>query len=183
MRRYHDPSSQLNWLTGLLAAAVLILMVGCDSEGDNGPRPSDLEGAYTFDRFAFTVAGVDNFDLLADTLAAAPRLEFFGGNARVTLVYRLEGQTANSQIAGSFTTRSNSVTVDFSNAVEEDLRELLLPPTVRLDILNNREQLRADQRVEDVNLRDYAPGRYGGLTQNVNGTLELRLSRIDASDS
>lgn len=169
-------------LSGLLIA-VLLLIVGCDSGGDNGPQPSDLEGAYTFDQFAFTVAGVDNFDLLADTLASAPRMEFFGGNARVTLVYRLEGSPASSQIAGSFTTRSNSVTVDFSNAVEEDRRDLLLPPTVRFEILDNRTQLRADQRVEEVDLRDYAPGRYGGLTQNVNGTLRMHLTRVDTSGS
>lgn len=169
-------------LSGVLAAALLFL-VGCDSGGDNGPRPSDLEGAYQFERFEFTVAGVNDFDLLADTLATPPRMEFFGGNARVTLVYRLEGSSASSQIAGSFTTRSNSVTVDFSSAVEEDRRELLLPPTVRFEILNNRTQLQADQRVEDVNLRDYSPGRYGGLTQNVNGTLRLRLTRIDTTNS
>jgi hypothetical protein len=178
-----DTSHYWSRRLGGLLTAVLLLLVGCDSGGDNGPQPSDLEGAYTFDRFAFTVAGVDDFDLLADTLAAPPRMEFFGGNARVTLVYRLEGRSASSQIAGSFTTRSNSVTVDFSSAVEEDRRELLLPPTVRFEILNNRTQLRADQRVEDVNLRDYAPDRYGGLTQNVNGTLELRLTRVDTSGS
>lgn len=157
----------------------LFILSSCDGNGDNGPQPSDLEGEYIFDQFAFTVQGVDDFNVLEDTLAAPPRLEFFGGNARVTLIYRMEGSPASSQVAGSFTARNNTLTVDFSNAVEEDLRELLLPPTVRFDIQNNRTRLSADQRVEDVDLREYAPGRYGGLTQNVNGTLVLRLTRTD----
>jgi len=41
--------------------------------------------------------------------------------------------------------------------------------------------LQADQEYRDVNLREYAPERYAGLTQNVNGTLQLRLERLASS--
>lgn len=158
-----------------------LVLVGCGSD-DTGPAPSDLEGTYVFDRFEFTVQGVDNFDVLNDTLVTSersPRLEFFGGNARVNLVYRMEGSPGSSVIDGQFTTRrNNQVTIDFSQANAEDREQLLLPEVVRFDIIDGRIRLSASQRRENVDLRSYSPDRYDGLTQPVNGTLELRLNRI-----
>ena len=166
-------------LLGLLVCG--LVLVGCGSD-DTGPAPSDLEGTYVFDRFEFTVQGVDNFNVLSDTLVTSdrsPRLEFFGGNARVNLVYRMEGSPGSSVIDGQFTTRrSNQVTIDFSQASPEDRQQLLLPEVIRFDILDGRIRLSASQRRENVDLRSYSPDRYDGLTQPVNGTLELRLNRI-----
>lgn len=162
----------------LLGVAVL---VACDSD-ESGPPPSDLEGTYVFTRFEFIVSGVDNFDVLADTLqntSNSPRMEFFGGNATVNLVYRIEGSPGSSLLAGRFTTGEDRVTVDFSEAPEDDRFQLLLPPVVRFEMMDENERLVADQEVRDVNLRQYSPGRYGGLTQNVNGTLRLRLERME----
>ncbi len=162
-----------------LFLAALFVLAACDSNG-GGPPPSDLEGTYQFTRFEFVVAGVDDFDLLADTLVAtdtSPRMEFFGGNATATLVYRVEDSPGTSFLPGKFTTGSDRVTVDFSQADEKDRFQLLLPPVVRFQILDDSLALEADQRIEDVNLRRYAPDRYDGLTQNVNGTLHLRLNR------
>jgi len=156
-------------------------LVGCDSNSSNTP-PSDLEGAFAFTQFELTVSGVNNFDLLEDTLQTSsnsPRMEFFGGNATSNLVYRIEGDDGSSVLAGQFTTDGGRLTVDFSRAREEDRFQLLLPTTVRFQIENDNTELVANQEVRDVNLRDYAPGRYGGLTQPVNGTLRLRLERID----
>ncbi len=167
------------------AGIVVALIVGgtivsaCDGGGE-GPPPSDLEGTYVFTRFEFTVQGVDNFDLLADTLVQSqnsPRMEFFGGNATANLVYRIENSDGSSFIPGQFSTRPDRVTVDFSQASEEDRFQLLLPTVVRFQLQNDRSVLVAEQSVDDVNLREYAPGRYGGLSQNVNGTLRLRLER------
>jgi len=166
----------------LLIALVLGTgLVGCDSNGTNTP-PSDLEGTFVFTQFELTVSGVNNFNLLDDTLRTSensPRMEFFGSNATANLIYRVEGDDGSSVLAGQFTTDGSRLTVDFGRAREEDRFQLLLPPTVRFQIENENTELVANQEVRDVNLRDYAPGRYGGLTQNVNGTLRLRLERID----
>lgn len=156
-------------------------VVGCDST-DPGPPPSDLEGSFVFSRFEFTVSGVNNFDLLADTLQSlenSPRMEFFGGNATANLVYRIEGDEGSSLLSGRFTTSGNRLTVDFSESRESDRFQLLLPPVVRFQIENDNTELVANQEVRDVNLREFAPNRYGGLTQNVNGTLRLRLERVN----
>ena len=138
-----------------------LVLVGCGSS-DSGPDPSDLEGTYVFERFEFTVRGVDNFDVLNDTLVTterSPRLEFFGGNARVNLVYRMEGSSGSSVIDGQFTTRrNNEVTIDFSQASPEDREQLLLPEVIRFDILDGRVRLSASQRREGVDLASYSPG-------------------------
>ena len=165
-------------VSGLLLALSLALLAGSDS---NGPAPSDLEGTYTFDRFEFVSLGVDNFDVLADTLVTSdrsPRMEFFGGNATANLVYRVEGSDGSSQLSGRFSTSPNTVTVDFSEAPAEERREVLLPDIVRFEIVDGGLRLRADQERSEVDLSGYAPGRYGGLTQPVDGTLVLRLNRI-----
>jgi len=165
---------------GIVLAVSLLLLAGCGDD-NNGPAPSDLEGTYTFNRFEFTVQGVDNFDILADTLVTSdrsPRLEFFGGNATVNLVYRMEGSDGSSQISGQFSTRRNEVRIDFSQVNEENRRELLLPELIRFDIIDGGLRLNANQPRSSVNLRDYAPERYSGLTQPVDGTLVLRLNRI-----
>jgi len=169
-------------LVGTLLCLV-ISVVGCDGGGE-GPPPSDLEGTYVFTRFELTVQGVDDFDLLADTLTTSensPRIEFFGGNATANLVYRLEGSSGSSFLAGRFSTGQNRVTVDYSGASEEDRFQLLLPPVVRFRLMEDNAILTADQEVQDVNLRAYSEDRYGGLTQNVNGTLQLRLERQPAA--
>ncbi len=160
--------------------AIGLALAACDSDG-GGPPPSDLEGTYVFNRFELTVRGVDNFDLLADTLVTAsntPRMEFFGGNATANLIFRVEGSPGSSLLSGRFTTSRDRVTVDFSNATEEDRFQLLLPQVVRFQTQNNSRRLVADQEVRGVDLRRYSEGRYGGLTQNVNGTLRLELERV-----
>ncbi len=166
---------------GLLFVLSFALLAGCGSD-DNGPAPSDLEGTYTFDRFEFAVQGVNNFNILADTLVTSdrsPRMEFFGGDATVNLVYRIEGSDGSSTVSGQFSTRrNNEVLVDFSREDEESRRELLLPEIIRFDIIDGGLRLSADQERNEVDLRGYAPGRYAGLTQPVNGTLVLRLNRI-----
>lgn len=169
----------------ILLALVVLSVTACDSGGEGIP-PSDLEGTYVFERFDFTVRGVDDFSVLQDTLEASersPRLEFFGGNARVNLVYRLEGSAASSVISGSFSTRRDRVTIDISEVPRETRFQLLLPTVLRLELEDDRDTLRASQPVEGVELSRYAPGRYGGLTQPVNGTLQLRLVRIDEDTS
>ena len=167
--------------TGALLMLSLVLFAGCGSD-DNGPAPSDLEGTYTFQRFEFVSQGVDNFDILADTLVTSdqsPRLEFFGGDATVNLVYRVEGGAGSSTVSGQFSTRrNNEVLVDFSQEDEGSRRDLLLPEIIRFDIIDGGLRLSADQNREAVDLRGYAPGRYAGLTQPVNGTLVMRLNRI-----
>jgi len=176
-----------SFLRGRFPVALLLFVVlglgviGCDSNDPDTPA-SDLEGSFVFTRFELTVSGVNNFDLLEDTLRTtsnSPRMEFFGGNATANLIYRVEGTQGSSLLAGQFTTSGERLTIDFSGAREEDRFQLLLPPTVRLQIQNDNTELVANQEVRDVNLRDFAPGRYGGLTQNVNGTLRLRLERVD----
>jgi hypothetical protein len=160
-------------------------LTACDS-GGSGIPPSDLEGTYVFEQFEFTVRGVDDFNVLQDTLIASersPRLEFFGGNARVNLVYRLEGSTASSLISGSFSTRRDRVTIDISEVASDTRFELLLPTVLQLQLVNDRDTLRANQTVEEVELSRYAPGRYGGLTQPVNGTLQLRLVRVESGET
>lgn len=177
----------LKWIDVLRAVGVLGLvvglgLVGCDSS-NGGPPPSELEGTYLINRMEFTVSGVDDFDILADTLESSsnsPRMEFFGGNATVNLVYRLEGSSGSSLLAGQFTTGNDRVTLDFSNEGEESRFEVLLPAVVRLERRNNGDLLVANQEVRDVNLRKYAPGRYGGLTQNVNGTLRMTMERTQS---
>jgi hypothetical protein len=167
-------------LVVLFALVLSLGLTGCDSE-DPGPPPSDLEGSFVFTRFELTVSGVKDFSLLDDTLRTSsdsPRMEFFGGNATANLVYQVEGDEGSSLLAGQFTTSGNRLTVDFSEAREEDRFQLLLPPVVRFQIEEENSVLVANQEVQDVNLREYAPGRYGGLTQNVNGTLRLRLERV-----
>ena len=166
--------------SGLLLILSLALLTGCGSDS-NGPAPSDLEGTYTFDRFEFTWQGGDNFNVLSDTLVTSdrsPRMEFFGGNATVNLVYRVEGSDGSSQLSGRFSTSSGAVTVDFSEEPVQERREILLPEIVRFEIINGGLQLRADQERSGVDLSGYAPGRYDGLTQPVNGTLVLRMGRI-----
>ncbi len=161
--------------------ASLLLLTGCGGDGGTGPAPSDLEGTYTFDQFEFAWQGGDNFDILGDTLVTSdrsPRVEFFGGNATVNLVYRMEGSDGSSQISGQFSTQPNRVTVDFSQVAEENRRELLLPELIRFDIMDGGLRLNADQDRSSVDLRGYAPERYAGLTQPVNGTVVLRLNRI-----
>lgn len=174
------PRGAVRWV-GIVVALVVgsTIVSACDGGGE-GPPPSDLEGTYVFTRFELTVQGVDNFDLLADTLETAsnsPRMEFFGGNATANLVYRVENSDGSSFIPGQFSTRPDRVTVDFSQASEADRFQLLLPTVVRFQMQDDRATLVAEQQVNDVNLREYAPGRYGGLSQNVNGTLRLRLER------
>lgn len=163
-------------LLALGACILLALLPACDS-GDDGPPPSDLEGTYTVSRFYLRVSGVNDFDLLADTLAAQPRLEFFGGNARANLVFRLEGTSGSSFLAARFSTGENRVTVDFSDEPADARFQLLLPEIVNFQLQNGTDELVANQEVQGVDLGRYAPGRYGGLTQPVNGTLELRLAR------
>ena len=174
-------SSARSLLTSsILFILSVVLLAGCGSD-DNGPAPSDLEGTYTFDRFEFVSQGVDNFDVLADTLVTSdrsPRMEFFGGNATVNLVYRVEGSDGSSQLSGRFSTSSNAVTVDFSEEPVEERRQVLLPDIIRFEILDAGLRLRADQERSNVDLNGYAPGRYGGLTQPVDGTLVLRMGRI-----
>jgi len=168
---------------GLVGIVFGLGLVACDSNG-GGPPPSDLEGTYVFEELRFTVQGVDNFNILQDTLVTdtsdvnAPRMEFFGGDATVDLIYLLEGRNGRSRIPGQFSTGSGRVTVDFSEAGEDDRFEILLPAVVRLERQDGGDRLVADQEVRDVDLRDYSPGRYGGLTQPVNGTLRMELERI-----
>lgn len=168
---------------GLFAVVFGLGLVACDSNG-GGPPPSDLEGTYVFEELRFTVQGVDNFNILQDTLVtdtsdmSSPRMEFFGGDATVDLIYLLEGREGRSRIPGRFTTGDGRVTADFSEADEEDRFEILLPQVLRLQRQEGGDRLVADQEVRGVNLRDYSPGRYGGLTQPVNGTLRIELERI-----
>jgi hypothetical protein len=179
MKRLLTPSSAL---LGLLLGLAVIL-IGCDGSGE-GPPPSDLEGTYVFTRFEFTVQGVDNFDVLADTLTTSensPRIEFFGGNATANLVYRLEGSSGSSFLAGRFSTGQDRVTIDYSDASQQDRFQLLLPSVVRFRLLEDNTILEASQVVQDVDLHAYSEDRYGGLTQNVNGTLQLRLERQSAA--
>lgn len=176
----HNTLKVARWI-GVVATLLVgaTLISACDGGGE-GPPPSDLEGTYVFTRFEFTVQGVNNFDVLADTLVSSqnsPRMEFFGGNATANLVYRVENSDGSSFIPGQFATGPNRVTVDFSQASADDRFQLLLPAVVRFQLQDDRSTLVADQPVDDVNLRRYAPGRYGGLSQNVNGTLRLRLER------
>lgn len=172
-----------NWCLGIIALVLSFGLVACDSNG-GGPPPSDLEGTYEIQEMRFTVSGVNNFNILADTLVASdgpppsPRMEFFGGNATVNLIYRLEGTAGSSLLSGQFSTREGRITADFSNASEESRFEVLLPPVVRLQRENDGARLLVNQEVRDVNLRAYSPGRYGGLTQNVNGTLRMELERV-----
>ena len=179
MRQSVTPlSTFLSILLGLV-----IVVMGCDGGGE-GPPPSDLEGTYVFTRFEFTVRGVDNFNLMTDTLTTSensPRIEFFGGNATANLVYRLEGSSGSSFLAGRFNTGQDRVTIDFSGASEQDRFQLLLPSVVRFRLLEDNTILEASQAVQDVDLRAYSEDRYGGLTQNVNGTLQLRLERQPTS--
>lgn len=168
---------------GVLGIVFGLGLVACDSNG-GGPPPSDLEGTYVFQELRFTVQGVDNFNILRDTLVtdtsdiSSPRMEFFGGDATVDLIYLLEGRDGRSRIPGRFTTSEGRVTVDFSEADKEDRFEILLPQVIRLQRQEGGDRLVADQEVRGVNLRDYSPGRYGGLTQPVNGTLRMELERI-----
>jgi hypothetical protein len=163
-------------LLALGACICLAFFPACDSSED-GPPPSDLEGTYTASRFYFRVAGVNDFDLLADTLATPPRLEFFGGNARANLVFRLEGSGGSSFLAARFSTGENRVTVDFSDEPADARFQLLLPEVVNFQLQSGTDELVTNQEVEEVDLARYAPERYGGLTQPVNGTLEIRLAR------
>lgn len=178
---YSSSGARLGSSSLLLGLLLLALgLSGCDSNG-GGPPPSDLEGSYVFTRLEFVSAGVDNFNLLADTLVTAsnsPRIEFFGGNATANLVYRLEGDDGSSLLSGQFSTGQNRVTIDLSNVSEQNRFELLLPRIIQLQLSEQNTRLTKDLPVRDVNLRKYAPGRYGGLTQNVNGTLHMRLERI-----
>jgi len=177
---------QAPWSNGLsVAVVVLVLGLGlaaCDSDG--GPPPSDLDGMYVIKEMRFTVSGVNNFDILQDTLVAdttgpsAPRMEFFGEDATVNLIYRLEGSDGRSSIAGEFSTGNNRVNVDFSDVSEERRFGGMVPQTFRMQRRNDGNLLEADQQVRGVDLRDYSPGRYGGLTQPVDGTLRLRLERV-----
>ena len=168
---------------GLIGVVLCLGLVACDSSG-GGPPPSDLEGSYVFEELRFTVAGVHNFNILEDTLvtdtinANAARMEFFGGDATVDLIYRLEGSDGRSRIPGRFSTGQGRVTVDFSEVSTEDRFEILLPQIVRLQLQDDRARLVANQEVRGVDLRDYSPGRYGGLTQPVNGTLRMELRRV-----
>lgn len=169
-----------------LGVVILVLAFGlaaCDSNG-GGPPPSDLEGTYEIQELRFTVSGVNNFNILTDTLTVSdalppsPRMEFFGGNATVNLIYRLEGSPGSSLLSGQFTTREGQVTADFSKVSEENRFEILLPAVVRLQREEGGARLVVNQDVRDVNLRDYSPDRYGGLTQNVNGTFRMELERV-----
>lgn len=165
---------------GLLVLAFGMGLVACDS-GNGGPPPSDLEGTYVINQLEFTVSGVNDFDILGDTLQTSsnsPRMEFFGGNATVNLVYRLEGSSGSSLLSGQFTTGNGRVTVDLSNENKKSRFELLLPSVVRFERQDNGNRLIANQEVRDVNLREYSPGRYEGLTQNVNGTLRVDMERV-----
>lgn len=171
-------------LLRLFGVACLVLgMAACDSNG-GGPPPSELEGTFVFEELRLTVQGVDNFNLLRDTLvtdtsdANSPRMEFFGGDATVDLIYLLEGRDGRSRIPGQFSTGRDRVTVDFSEASEESRFEILLPRVVRLQRQEDGTRLVANQEVREVDLRRYSPGRYGGLTQPVNGTLRMELERI-----
>ncbi len=180
-------SARSHWKDALRSLGVLLIvglgLMACDSNG-GGPPPSDLEGTYVVEELRFTVSGVDNFNILRDTLvtdtsgADAPRIEFFGGDAAVDLIYRLEGSDGRSRIPGQFTTGQGRITVDFSEASEEKRFEILLPPVVRLQRQENGGRLVANQEVRKVDLKKYSPSRYGGLTQKVNGTLQMELTRV-----
>jgi hypothetical protein len=167
---------------GVLLIAGLGLMA-CDSNG-GGPPPSDLDGAYRIEEMRFTVSGVNNFNILADTLVAdttgpnTPRIEFFGEDATAIMIFRLEGSDARSSISGAFSTAQGRVNVDFSSVSEENRFGGMLPPRLRLQLQNDASRLVANQDVQKVDLRDYSPGRYGGLTQPVNGTLRMELERL-----
>lgn len=178
-------SLRLRWADVLRSLGIIGLVVGlglvaCDSN-DGGPPPSDLEGTYLIEEMRFVVSGVDNFNIREDTLMVtenSPRMEFFGGNATVNLIYRLEGSDGSSLLSGQFTTSRNRVTADFSNVRQNDRFEILLPPVVRFQRENNGNRLVANQEVRDVDLKSYSSSRYGGLNQNVNGTLQMRLTRV-----
>src|SRR6056297_2887213 len=117
------------WVVGLVLLPLVLFLGACDS-GGGGTPPSDLEGTYVFTRFEFTVSGVNDFNLLADTIETSsnsPRMEFFGGNATANLIYRIEGSEGSSLLAGRFSTGGNRITVDFSEARSEDRFQLLLP--------------------------------------------------------
>ncbi|WP_022835994.1 hypothetical protein [Salisaeta longa] len=160
----------------VLCASVLFV-AGCD--GGGAGTSTNLEGTFTAQRFTFETTGtaIADFNLLADTLAAAPQMRFFSGNGAVFIDYRLEGQTGSFSIAGSFVRRDSRIIVDLSTVNSETLQDLLLPETLRLTLLADENTLTADQQVDNVELASYAPGRYGGLTQPVNGTLRLTFTR------
>jgi hypothetical protein len=69
------------------------------------------------------------------------------------------------------------VTVDFSDEPADARFQLLLPEVVNFQLQSGTDELVTNQEVQEVDLARYAPGRYGGLTQPVNGTLEIRLAR------
>lgn len=180
--------ARLSWVDVLRGVGIFGLVVGvglvaCDSNG-GGPPPSELEGTFVFEELRFTVRGVDNFDLIQDTLVtdtsdvSSPRMEFFGGDATVNLVYMLEGRNGRSRIPGQFSTGRGRVTVDFSESTKKKRFEILLPPVIRLQRQDDGTRLTAEREVRDVDLKAYSPGRYGGLTQPVNGTLRIELRRI-----
>mgnify|MGYP006270752881 CR=1 FL=1 len=158
----------------------LLVLAGCDSGGD-GPPPAELEGTYQVTRFELTVAGVDNFNLLADTLQSndpsLPRVEFLAGSATALLFFQLEGSAGRSVIEGGFSTGPGRVTVDLSNVSEDRRFQLLLPTVVQFSTEEDNTVLQANQEVREVDLNRYAPERYAGLTQPVNGTLAIRLVR------
>lgn len=177
-----------NWADVVRGVGMLVLVCGlglvaCDSSG-GGPPPSDLDGAYVIQEMRFTVSGVNNFNILTDTLVAdttgpnAPRIEFFGEDATAIMIYRLEGSEARSSISGAFSTGQGRVNVDFTNISEASRFGGMLPTRLRLQLENDRARLVANQEVQRVDLRDYSPGRYGGLTQPVNGTLRMELERV-----
>lgn len=169
-------------LPGLILIVISMGLLGCDSSTDPGPDPGDFEGTYVFEEFIFEIPGtaVRDLDFLEDVLVVSdntPRMEFFGRNASVDIVYQFED--GRSRVAGVYSVSGgNQVRLDFSGASESDLQELLLPATFSFDVSSGAVRLEAELERTNVNLAQLYPEFYEGLSPVERGILKMRLRRV-----
>jgi hypothetical protein len=171
-------------VTRFLLLLALVLLPACDS--DDGPSGSEVDGVYQATAFAFTPSArilpvVDVLDSIA-TQDGQPilRLDLFGQDEEVTLVYQLADEAARTPARGTFrTASSNRVIVDFGESNARSAR-LLLPQRVTFTIVDDGDRLTAeiDNTVTFEQLQRLDPEGFAGLEGPVGGRLELSFVRL-----
>ena len=148
----------------------------CDSEGADGPDPSDVAGVYAISTFSFDpdIQILDPVSVLDTLDAGQSSLEILDGG-QVLFRYRLRGTGSTSRLlTGEASVRNEQVRITFEDGSETLRRRLLLPNQVTFD--RDGTTLSAETETT-VNLEAFSP-RYGtgGTFRNVEGTLVLTLT-------
>ena len=160
-----------------LAALLVFLALGqaaCDS-GDpiDAPGPEDVAAIYDFTALSFTpqAQAVQPVNLL-DSLDLTDTNLRLGSSGNFILTYQFLGG-GPFFLTGDFSVTEQTVRIEGRGEDRDDYRLLFLEEDFTLRRTAGLGTLSADI-VKNVNLQEYDPDKYAGLT-SVPGTLRLRL--------